>query len=66
MTYVELLKEHAEAEGIVHMNSFGHGDILRNGAWFYHGPFVGDPERISEMFCDVITGPSREMSMEEL
>jgi hypothetical protein len=62
MTYVELLKEHAAAEGITHLNSFGHGDILRDGQWFYHGPFVGDPEQLSQAICDVLTGPFEDIS----
>jgi len=66
MTYVELLKEHAATEGITYMNSFGHGDILRDGQWFYHGPFVGDPEKISEMMVDIFTSESRQIDVSEL
>lgn len=47
MTYIDLLKEHAAAEGITTLNSFGHGHLLYRGEWFGDQFRPGiDPEEV--------------------
>lgn len=68
MTYQELLREHAEVEGITMLNSYGHGHLLYKGEWFgdqfRHGTI--EPELACEMFCDVITGESKQLDVSSL